>query len=262
VSGGGGLDFDGLIVDLDGVVWIGPSAVPGSVEALVGLRARGVPLVFLTNDPVSSRAEYAARLRYLGIEASEGEIVSAGSALASLLHEREGSGTTAFVIGSRSLKSEIAAAGLALLDGDDGRDADVVAVGGHGGFDYAELRTATQAVRRGARLYACGRDATFPMPDGPWPATGAIVAAVETASGVTATAVGKPEPAMFEAARAVLGAVDRIAVVGDNPASDIEGGRRAGLATILVDASGVAREPQPDFVVSSLADLLEESSRD
>jgi glycerol 3-phosphatase-2 len=97
------------------------------------------------------------------------------------------------------------------------------------------------------------------MPDGPWPAVGAILAAVETASGTTAIAVGKPEPAMFEAARVIVGPVDRIAMVGDNPASDIEGGRRAGLSTILVDPSGVSRaEPRPDFVVGDLRGLFED----
>jgi HAD superfamily hydrolase (TIGR01450 family) len=154
------------------------------------------------------------------------------------------------------------AVGLRVLEGEPGRDADFVIVGGHGGFDYSELRIATLAVHRGARLYACNRDATFPMPDGPWPAVGAILAAVETATGTRAIAVGKPELAMFEAAREVIGPVGRIAMVGDNPASDIEGGRRAGLATILVLSGAASREdaeradPPPDHVVDDLAGLL------
>ena len=136
----------------------------------------------------------------------------------------------------------------------------MVVVGGHDQFAYEELRIASQAVRGGAAFYATGRDATFPMPDGPWPATGAIVAAVETASGTTAIAVGKPEPAMFEAARAMIGPVDRIAVVGDNPASDIEGGRTAGLATILVDPAGAVRtETRADFVVVDLRGIATDS---
>ncbi len=145
------------------------------------------------------------------------------------------------------------------LEGEPGRDADFVIVGGHGGFDYSELRIATLAVHRRARLYACNRDATFPMPDGPWPAVGAILAAVETATGTRAIAVGKPEPGMFEAATEVIGPVDRIAMVGDNPASDIEGGRRAGLTTVLVDLSRAIRvEPRPNFVVASLGGVLME----
>ncbi|MDQ3867376.1 MAG: HAD family hydrolase, partial [Actinomycetota bacterium] len=78
-------DFDGLIVDLDGVVWIGGTVVPGSVGAIAALRARGVRLLFLTNDPRNSRAEYAARLNALGVAADENDIVSSGNALATFV---------------------------------------------------------------------------------------------------------------------------------------------------------------------------------
>ncbi len=64
------------------MVWVGAEPVPKSVTALAKLRARGVPIVFLTNDPRSERADYAERLRRMGVEADDAEIVSAGSALA------------------------------------------------------------------------------------------------------------------------------------------------------------------------------------
>lgn len=255
------LHFDGLIIDLDGVVWVGAAAVPGSAAAIAELRTRGVQLLFLTNDPRSSRAEYVTRLAAIGIAAEESEIVSVGSALASFVREREGMGTTAFVIGSPSLKGELARAGLEVLDGDTGRKAEIVAVGGHDAFNYDELRIATQAVRRGARLYAAGRDATFPMPDGPWPGSGSIVAAVEVAGGKAAIAVGKPEPFIFEVARSLLVGCRRVAIVGDNLAADIAGGKRAGLTTILVLSGTSTRddiagaEAAPDFVLPDLAAL-------
>lgn len=253
--------FDGLVVDLDGVVWIGAEPVPGSVAALAELRARGIPLIFLTNDPTSSRAEYAARLTRIGVPATEEEIVTAGSALGALIRRQEGDGRTVFVVGSSSLKAELLAAGLELDD--DGRAAEVVAVGGHAGFHYDELRAAAQAVSRGASLYAAGRDATFPMADGPWPATGAILAAVETAAGVRATVAGKPERHIFELARARLGRCERVAIVGDHLEADIAGGRRAGLATVLVLSGTTSREQldaagvRPDLVVRDLAHLLD-----
>lgn len=252
------MDFDGLIVDLDGVVWLGNQALPGSVEAIAELRANGVRLVFLTNDPRGSRTEYADRLRALGVDADEDDVVTSGSALAAFVAEREQPGTTAFVIGSPSLKRELARAGLEVVDA---REAAVVAVGGHGGFDYAELLVATQALRRGARLYAAGRDATFPMPDGPWPGTGAIVAAVEVGGGRTAISVGKPEPFIFAMARSALAGCRRVAIVGDNLASDIAGGKRAGLKTILVLTGTTSRDDlaaasvEPDLVVADLAAL-------
>jgi glycerol-1-phosphatase len=251
--------FDGLIVDLDGVVWIGTEPVPGSADAVAALREHGLPLVFLTNDPTGSRAEYVARLAAVGISASEEEIVTSGSALAMFMRD-EGAARIVYAIGSPSLKAELEAIGLELRA--DGRDVDAVAVGGHRDFDYDELRIATQAVRRGARLYAAGRDATFPMPDGPWPATGAIVAAVETAAGVQARSVGKPEPYIFEIARSLLRGCDRVAIVGDNLESDIAGGKRAGLATILVLTGTTSRddlagaEVEPDLVLADLAALV------
>jgi glycerol-1-phosphatase len=256
------LDFDGLIVDLDGVVWVGSTAVSGSVAALARLRADGVRLVFMTNDPRGSRAEYAARLSGLGIPANEDEVVTSGSTLSSVVREREGAGATVFVIGSPSLKAELARAGLELLPGEAGRDAEIVAVGGHEAFDYDELRIAIQAVHRGGRLYAAGRDATFPMPDGPWPGTGSIVAAVEVGGGTTAITVGKPEPAIFDVARSLLAGCRRVAIVGDNLDADIAGGNRAGLTTVLV-LTGTSRRDDvaaggvaPDIVLPDLAALI------
>ena len=266
MSGAASVAFDGLIVDLDGVVWIGPEPVPGSAGALAELRAQGIPLAFLTNDPTGSRAEYAERLRRIGIAATTAEIVTAASALAAVLRDREQAGTTAFVIGSPSLKTELERAGLRLARGDAGRDAAVVAVGGHTGFNYDELRIASQAVRRGARLYAAGRDATFPMPDGPWPATGSILAAVETAAGARATVVGKPEPPIFEIARSLLADRRRVAIVGDHLEADIGGGERAGLTTILVLTGTTSEEDlkasdvQPDVVVPDLAALVAQAA--
>jgi glycerol 3-phosphatase-2 len=206
------------------------------------LRAAGIRTVFLTNDPRGSRAHYAARLTQFGIRTGESEIVTSGSALASFIREREGAGATAFVIGSAPLKAELAGAGIDLRVGEVGRDAQLVAVGGHEGFDYDELRIAGQALRRGARLYAAGRDATFPMPDGPWPGTGAVLAAVEAAGGTGATVVGKPEPYIFDVARSLLVGCRRVAIVGDNLEADIAGGRRAGLTTILVLTGGTTRD--------------------
>jgi HAD superfamily hydrolase (TIGR01450 family) len=257
------LNVDGLIVDLDGVVWRGDEAVAGSVTALAELRARGIRLVFLTNDPTNSRAEYAARLRQLGVAATEAQIVTSGSALATLIREHEGAGKTTFVIGSPALKGELERVGLELRATEAGRAAEVVAVGGHPGFNYDELRIATQAVRDGARLYGAGRDATFPMPDGPWPATGAILAAVETAAGTRAIVAGKPEPHIFAIAHALLGDCQQVAIVGDHLDSDIVGGHRAGLTTVLV-LSGTSGHDDvasagatPDLILPDLAALLD-----
>jgi glycerol 3-phosphatase-2 len=136
-------------------------------------------------------------------------------------------------------------------------------VGGHEKFDYAELRAATAAVASGAELFATGRDPVVPARDGPQPATGAILAAVETATGVIATVVGKPEPYMFEIARESFQDCEHVAVIGDNLASDIAGAKRCGLDAILV-LTGAATEHdlkraaiQPGLVLPSIAALAE-----
>jgi HAD superfamily hydrolase (TIGR01450 family) len=255
-------EFDGLLIDLDGVVWVGRELVPGAVDALAELGRRDVPFVFVTNNPGRPARTYAARLREAGVEVDDDRVVTAGEATARLAAERGGENGDAFVIGAAALKDAVAAAGLEVLEGEPARDADVVVVSGHRGFDYEELLTATLALGRGADLVATSRDPTLPMPGGAWPGTGAVLAAVETASGASAEVGGKPERHLFELARDRLGADGRVAMVGDRIASDIEGGRRVGLETILVLSGASAIEDAEaewsaaDHVIADLAELV------
>lgn len=255
--------FDGLLVDLDGVVWIGREPVPGSAQALQTLIGAGVEIAFVTNNPGRPAAEYARRLAEMGVDVAPERVVTAGEATATLAAERCGAGASAFAIGAPAFHETTAAAGLELLEGETGRGAEAVLVSGHRGFDYEELLTATLALQGGASLFATSRDPTLPMPGGAWPGTGAVLAAVETASGATAEIGGKPEPHLFELARERLGGAERVAMVGDRVSSDIEGGRRAGLETILVLSGATTREqaatvkPRPDRVVDDLAALAE-----
>jgi len=268
-------EFDGLLIDLDGVVWIGREPVPGSVETLTALLAAGKRIVFVTNNPGKLPAAYAERLQGLGVEVGEEQLVTAGMVAARLAREAAGPDGGAFVISRAPLKQMVAATGLTVLEGEAGRDADVVVVSGHRDFDYEALLTSKRALDGGAALIGTSRDPTMPMPGGEWPGTGAILAAVETASGRVAEIAGKPERHLFELALAALGlrgsestaGVEneprnpRVAMVGDRLSSDVEGGHRAGLATILV-RSGTDSEDanagqiQPDHVVADLAGLL------
>jgi glycerol 3-phosphatase-2 len=255
-------EFDGFLVDLDGVVWVGRELVPGSVEALRALDEAGKEIVFVTNNSVKRPRAYAARLREVGLATADDRVVTAGAATAQLAAKRVGSTGTAFVIGAPGFKETVAATGISLLDGEEAMTADSVIVSGHREFDYAELLTATFALRAGATLFATSRDPTLPMPGGAWPGTGATLAAVETASGKTAEIGGKPERHLFNQARALIDGAERVAMVGDRIASDIEGGRRAGLATILVLSGASSREeaaavdPPPDLILDDLAALL------
>jgi HAD superfamily hydrolase (TIGR01450 family) len=268
-------EFDGLLIDLDGVVWIGREPVPGSVETLAALLAAGKRIVFVTNNPAKFPAAYAERLRGLGVEVGEEQIVTAGMVAARLAGDAAGPGGSVFVIGGAPLKQMVTAAGANLLEDEEGREAGVVVVSGHRDFDYAELLTAKRALDGGAALVATSHDPTMPMPGGEWPGTGSILAAVETASGRRAEIAGKPERHLFEIALAALfrgseptdiagkePRKPRVAMIGDRISSDIEGGRRAGLKTILVlsgtttRAEAEAAEPPPDHVVADLAALL------
>jgi len=179
-------EFDGFLVDLDGVVWVGREMLPGAIEALRTLLERGVEIVFVTNNPGKPAASYAARLREAGVEISDDRVVTAGEVTAQLAAASAGATEGVFVIGAPAFKQTIVEAGVRVLEGEAGCEAGVVVVSGHRDFDYAELLTATRALQRGAALLATSRDPTLPMPGGAWPGTGAVLAAVETASGATA----------------------------------------------------------------------------
>jgi HAD superfamily hydrolase (TIGR01450 family) len=266
--------FDGLLIDFDGVVWTGREPVPGSAETLAALLAAGKELVFVTNNPSKPPAAYAERLAEMGVEVGPERIVTAGIVAARLAGEAAGAGGSAFVIGATPLRELVAAAGAVVLEGEAAREADVVVVSGYRGFDYEMLLTATLALANGAALVATSHDPTMPMPGGAWPGTGAILAAVETASGKHAEIGGKPERHLFDLALEVIRGSKgtdgvrkeprdlRLAMVGDRIASDIDGGRAAGLETVLVlsgastRAEAEAAEPPPDHVIENLAALL------
>jgi HAD superfamily hydrolase (TIGR01450 family) len=253
--------YDHVLLDLDGCVWVGDEPCDGAVDAVAALREAGVSVLFLTNDVRHAPEDFVRKLWRLGFQASLAEIVTVGAAVQFQLAGR-GNGS-AYVVGSQALVDHVSAAGLRILNRTPfATRADVVVVGSHEGFDFEELRIATQAVLRGADLVGAGRDSTFPMPDGPWPASGAVLAAIEAATGHSASlVVGKPEPAMYEAARDRLGP-GRMLAVGDRLDSDVAGARRAGMDSALVLTGATSREeadaadPKPTHTADSLAALV------
>jgi glycerol-1-phosphatase len=253
--------YDHVLLDLDGCLWVGDDACEGAAEAVTALRETGAKVLFLTNDVRHAPEDFVRKLWRLGFQASLAEVVTVGAALQFHLSGRDRA--SAFVVGSQPLIDHVAEAGLRILNRTPfATRADVVVLGAHDELGYDELRIATQAVLRGAELVAATRDRTFPMPDGPWPATGAVLAAIEVATGRTADlVVGKPEPAMYEAARDRLGP-GRMLAVGDLLEVDVAGARRAGLDSALVLTGGTSREaataadPQPTHVADSLAALV------
>jgi len=254
--------YDHVLLDLDGCLWLGNEALPDAPEAVASLREGGKGIAFLTNDARHAPEDFVRRLWRLGFQAAVDEVVTCGAALQYALAERRDGGA-AFVVGARALIDHVAQAGLRIVNNTEfATRADVVVVAAHDAFDYRELRIATQAVLRGAELVGVTRDRTFPMPDGPWPASGSLLAAVEEATGTAATlTVGKPEAPMYDAAVDRLGP-GRCLAVGDRLETDIAGAVRAGMdgALVLTGATtardAAAADPKPAFVADSLAALV------
>jgi HAD superfamily hydrolase (TIGR01457 family) len=253
------LDFDGLVCDLDGVVYSGDQAILGSPEAIAKLRAGGVSIVFCTNNSRSTVAQYRAKLAGLGVDASGRDILTSATVTAEELARRGRRGETAMVVGGEGVRSALDEAGIGPSAPDERPD--IVVVGLDMDFSYDTMRRAALAVRGGAELVATNDDAALPTPAGLWPGAGAIVAAIETASGSTAEVMGKPHAPMMEAAARRLGGCKRIAMVGDRPETDLAGGAARGWTTVLV-TSGVTSPdhaadvtPRPDVIAADLAEL-------
>jgi HAD superfamily hydrolase (TIGR01450 family) len=254
--------YDQLILDLDGCVWVGPEAVPGSVDAITALRESGKRVAFVTNDSRNALEDHVRKLWGIGLQASLADVVSSGAAMQHLLSETR-RGRTAYVIGTEALHRHVVDAGLRVMNGTDlASRAEVVVVAGTEDLVYADLRDAVLALRRGADFLATSRDPTLPMPDGLWPGTGALVAAIEVGSGREAAIVGKPEPQLIFTALDRLGD-GRTLVVGDRLDSDIAAAAKARLDSALVLTGGTTREeaeaaedPKPKRIAANRAELV------
>jgi HAD superfamily hydrolase (TIGR01450 family) len=255
--------FDHFLIDLDGVVYIGTTAISGSVETIHELRRRGKHVRFITNDPRHDARFYADKLSSMGLETPPEEVLPvAGAVPAYLEAQGELPGLRTHVVGSRELKGYLAERGLEIVEGAAAEQAEVVLVGGSIDFDYEQLKIAGRAARQARYFLVTGVDAAFPMPDGPWPGAGAVAAGIGYMAGRQPVVVGKPEPWLFRAAAETLPPGGRIAMVGDNLDSDILGAQRAGYSTILVLSGHSAQadldrsDVRPDYVLERLADLL------
>jgi glycerol-1-phosphatase len=253
--------YDQFILDLDGCVWVGGEPTPGVIDALEEMRLAGKRLAFATNNAYESGEDLVAQLWKIGVRASLRDVVTVGGAMQHVLAETR-TGRTAFVIGTPSMHRHVAGAGLKVLNATDlASRAEVVVVAGMTDLVYDDLRVAVQAVLRGADLIATARDPTYPQPDGPWPGTGALLAAIEYATGRTAQIVGKPEPQLFHTALDRLG-TGRTLVVGDRVGSDLAAAAAAELDAALVQNDGTDHaaldgfEPKPVAVGETLAELL------
>lgn len=252
---------DGVVCDLDGVVYRGDEPVPGAAAALERLRSRGVRIVFATNNSRATVEQYVDKLARVGVRARPEEIVTSAVVVGEVLAQRGLAGARAIVVGGDGVRAALASAGIEVVDDPATASSDLVVVGLDPCFDYDALRRASDAVRAGASLIATNDDASFPVPGGLWPGAGAILASIEVATGARAEVVGKPHAPMMDAAARRLDGARAIAVVGDRVETDLDGGRARGWTTVLVlsgvttAAAAATLDPPPDVVVDSLANL-------
>jgi len=250
-----------LLVDLDGVVYRGAEPVPGVAAVLAGRAVLGDDVVYVTNNSTHYRADYVERLAAMGAPVAADRVVSSPRATALYLRALATPPRRVLALGGSGLLRELAdcgfevvaagdAAALARAGGLGGWEAagrpDAVVVGLDMDLTYDRLAVTVDAIRHGARFVATNRDPVYPLERGLVPGAGAIVAAVEAASGVTPVSIGKPEPRLLAQAARTVGADPRDAVmIGDSLQSDLPAARAVGARCILM-LTGVTTLAQVD----------------
>jgi HAD superfamily hydrolase (TIGR01450 family) len=256
--------FDTALLDLDGVVYVGPHAVYGVPETLAEVRRRGMSTAFVTNNAARTPQTVAAHLRELGVDADTEDVVTSAQAAATLVLERVGAGAAVLVVGGDGLRAALIERGMHPVTSAD--DAVAVVQGFAPDVDWRSLAEGTFAVRSGLPWIAANLDSTVPTARGLAPGNGSLVGVIAQTTGIAPHAVaGKPELALHLESVRRSGARDPL-VVGDRLDTDIEGANRAGVPSLLV-LTGVATpadvlraEPvqRPTYVAADLrAGLLE-----
>lgn len=253
--------YDVAMLDLDGVVYIGPDAVPGAPEHLAAARKAGMHLAYVTNNAARTPDTVAEHLRALGIEVDDADVVTSAQAAARLLAEQLPAGSAVFVIGGEGLEVALTERGLRPVQD---RDADPVAVvsGFHRDLLWSTVMTGAILVRDGLPWVASNTDMTVPTPQGPGPGNGALVGVVARFAEREPVVAGKPEPPLFQETLRRVGG-ERPLVVGDRLDTDIEGANATGYDSLLVmtGVTGleqlVAAQPElrPTYVAADLAAL-------
>jgi len=262
---------DGFVFDLDGTVYLGDAALPGSVEGIAELRRRGKRVLFVSNKPLEPRARYAAKLTRLGIPTSADDVITSGYVLGHHLAQHQPD-LRYYVLGEMNLRDELRGHGLIVLDELDDQDPrevidpagiDAVVVAFDRTLDYRKLNTAYQALMHGAHFYATNGDKTCPMPGGAIPDAGGTIAALETMTGRRLQLLaGKPSTLTMQVALERLNLpAEACMMVGDRLETDIAMGQNAGMLT-AVALSGVSTREDvarlaipPTFLIERLSEL-------
>src|SRR5688572_14690085 len=249
----------GFLIDMDGVIYRERQLIPGAERFIAQVLDRDVPFAFLTNNSQRTRRDVVTKLARMGIGVSESHIFTCAMATARFLAAQKPGGT-ALVIGEGGLLQALHTNGYAIVDDDP----DYVVVGEGRTFNMEIVEAAVRMILRGSKLIATNIDPNCPTSHGLRPGCGAIVAMLETATGLKAFSVGKPSPVMMRAARKELGlATDETIMIGDTMETDILGGAQLGFRTVLVLSGGTKPDDlpryayRPEIVVGSLAEFAD-----
>jgi phosphoglycolate/pyridoxal phosphate phosphatase family enzyme len=228
-------DLEALLVDLDGVTWIGSKPIEENLKALKKLMRKGAMVLFLTNNSTRSRASYGETLKRLGIEVSSEMILTSGFLASEWLRQREGS-TEVYIVGEEGLIEELTLAGHKILTASDAERARAVVVGLDRNLNYIKLRASVRALLRGALFIATNTDHLIPVEDGLDPGAGSIIAALERASGRSVDYIaGKPNPWIIEyVVNKYRISRKGLAVIGDRFDTDMKLAANSGVKGILV----------------------------
>ncbi len=251
-----------VLLDMDGVVYVGDRPLPGVQELLEYLETTDRNWLFVTNNSSRTPAQFVEKIGRMGICADEEHILSSALATASWLTEQYPDGIRAFMIGEDGLRWALEREGITLVE--EAQAADVVVSGIDFSVRYERLADATLAIRAGIRFVGTNSDTSFPSERGQIPGTGALLALLEAASGVKPTVIGKPNAGMFEQAMRKLGTTAATTLmVGDRYETDIVGAIELGMPTAAV-LTGITTEEEfrtvaapPALILPGLPELLD-----
>jgi len=253
--------YDLAMLDLDGVVYVGPDAVPGAAEHVRATRATGMRTAFITNNAARPPEAVAAHLTELGVDAHAGDVVTSAQAAAHLLSERFGEGARVVRLGGEGLEVALVEAGLVPVGAEDEA---VAVVSGYGpDVLWRDIMRVAVRVRDGLPWLASNADLTIPTGFGVAPGHGVLVETLATFTGVVPVVAGKPQrPLLDETVRRVGGR--RPLMVGDRLDTDIEGAHNAEVDSLLVltgvtgltELVSARHEHRPTYLSVGLGGLL------
>lgn len=256
---------DGLLLDLDGVVYLGPRAIPYAVETITDIEAggAGVPVAYVTNNSSRSPQTVADHLNGYGLAVAPERVATSAQAAVAIMRDELEPGARVLVVGGPGLRAEVAGIGMQIVESKDEHPAAVVQ-----GFSpelrWSDLAEAAYAINEGAKFYATNTDLSIPTERGTAPGNGSLALGITNATGIEPVSAGKPKPELFLHAARLLNSSAPI-FVGDRLDTDLAGAVAANMPGLLVftgvtDARAVIScrpEERPTYLAADMRGLLQ-----